>query len=181
MYLTTKNAGINIYNIAVCASLTELDGGPLHFIMFTSLSSLFLPARIRPSRAPDLWRGCQGPALQKEDAGADWRAGSRPSQSEEQAAGVGSAAVRHHHPLWVQPFIITLNHRENPSIIQDHAAFVFFWLLLQYLLPLLHTVTCCNAVMLCHSFPLLMSFFVSVVSSVSLLKLKLIFNHFRYL
>lgn len=59
----------------------------------------WLPTRIRSPRVADLRGGGEGLPLQEEDAGADRRAGGRPPQSEEQALGVGSPAVRHHRAL----------------------------------------------------------------------------------
>lgn len=97
--LTTKNEYLNSNWIRLC-SLSY------YIIIFNSVySPNYFMTRIWSPWATDLWRGCQGTTLQEEDTGSDWCARCRPSQSEEQTAGVGSPAVWHYHPLWVQPFI----------------------------------------------------------------------------
>lgn len=117
------------YNITVCF---------LFFFHYVHQPNHWFLIRIWSSRAADIWRGCQGPALQEEDTGSDWCTGGRPSQSEKQAAGVGSPAVWHHHPLWVQPFIITLNHIQWYKI---HLSFSTLCCICSSLLQhLLHTV-----------------------------------------
>lgn len=89
MYLTTKNAGKKICSITCCMSSLPCP----------SLSNCWFLTRIWPSWVADLWRSCQSPTLQEEDAGSDWSTGGWSSQSEEQVAGVWPTALWHHHPL----------------------------------------------------------------------------------
>lgn len=100
MYLTTKNAGTVVPTH--CHGLGFLY--KLDILNCCRQPSPYWPgARIWSSRAADIRRGRQGPALQKEDVGSDWCAGSWPPQSEKQTDGVRPPTLRHHRPLWVQP------------------------------------------------------------------------------
>lgn len=99
MYLTTKNAGKNLR-----IPIKHFSFKPFNFELFFSSAGGYKSCRVRSARVADLWGSGQSSALQEEDAGSDRSAGRGPPESEEQAAGVGSAALWDHRSLWVQRF-----------------------------------------------------------------------------
>lgn len=110
MYLTTKNAGIT--NLNTISALTHYQG------LCCKLLACVVFVRVWSPRAENLWGSREGASVQKEGPGSDRCTGSGPSQFKEQAAGVRSSSLRHHHPLWVWPCLLSSAEHTRPDIAE---------------------------------------------------------------